>query len=83
MVTKDVLMTTGLKVPILKGVRVRAIRLYFKSYTRYSWVADEEQKKKVLGVFYGSFLVVLLKGAMDFLISLKGAIWIKFYKILV
>ena len=25
-------------------------------YTRYSWVADEEQKKKVLGVSNGSYL---------------------------
>ena len=28
----------------------------FKTYTRYSWTADEEQKKKVLGVSNGRFL---------------------------
>ena len=37
-----------------------------QTYTRYSWVADEEQKKKVLGVIYGSLWVILLKGAMTF-----------------
>ena len=28
----------------------------FKTYTRYSGVADEKQKKKVSGIFYGRFL---------------------------
>ena len=37
-----------------------------KTYTRYSWFADEEQKKTVIGVFYGSLWVILLKGAMTF-----------------
>ena len=31
-----------------------AMRSYFKTYTRYSWVADEKQKKKVSGLFFGS-----------------------------
>ena len=45
------------------------------TYTRYSWVADEEQKKKkILGITYGSLWVILLKGTMTFLISLKKAI---------
>ena len=39
------------------------------TYTRYSLVADEEQKKKV----YVSLWVILLKGAMAFLISSNGA----------
>ena len=25
------------------------------TYTRYSWVADEEQKKKVLSIYIGNF----------------------------
>ena len=35
-------------------------------YTRYSWDADEAQKKKVLGVYYNSFLrgSLLFKGAI-------------------
>ena len=44
---------------------------YFKTklwnYTRYSWVADKEQKKGLRCV----------KGAIAFLVSLKGAIWKK------
>ena len=35
----------------------KGLRCYYGSlqtYTRYSGVADEEKKKKVLGVFYGS-----------------------------
>ena len=39
----------------------------FETYTRYSWVAEKEQKK-VLGVFSGSFWAALLKGAIAFLI---------------
>ena len=53
------------------------------SKTRYSWVADEEQKKKVLGIIYGSLWVILLKGAMTFLISLKGAICKKVWETLI
>ena len=37
-----------------KGVTKRAMKSKFETYTRYSGVDDEEQKKKVLGVFYGS-----------------------------
>ena len=33
-----------------------------------------KSKKKVLGAFYGSLRLILLKGAMDFLVSLKGPI---------
>ena len=43
---------------------------YFEIYTRYSWVADKEQKK-VLGVLNGSFLSSLLEGGIVILISLK------------
>ena len=52
----------------------------FETHTRYSGVANEEQKKKVIGVTYGSLWVILLKGSMTFLISLKGAICKKFGK---
>ena len=34
-----------------------------------SWVADVEQKRKVLSVFCGSLWVIVLKGAIDFLAS--------------
>ena len=40
-----------------------------ETYTKCSRVADEEQKKDLR-----CFWVILLKGAMAFLISLKGAI---------
>ena len=53
-----------------------------QTFTRYSWVADEEQKKKVLGVICGSLWVILLKGAMTFLISLKGVICKKVWETL-
>ena len=53
------------------------------TYTRYSRVWDEKQKKKkLLGVVYGSFWVILLKGAMAFIISLKGAICKKVWETL-
>ena len=39
----------------------------FKTYTRYSWVADEEQKKDLRCV----------KVAIAFLNSLKGTTWKK------
>ena len=38
-----------------------------------SLVVDEEQKKKVLSVFYGSLWVIVLKGAIAFITSLRGA----------
>ena len=41
------------------------------------------QKKKVLGIIYGSLWVILLKGAMTFLISLKGAICKKVWETLI
>ena len=40
------------------------------------------KKKNVLGVFYGSLWVILLKGAMTFLISLKVAICKKVWETL-
>ena len=45
----------------------------FETYTRCSWVADEEKKKqkKVLGVFNGIFWVALF-GGIVFLMFLKG-----------
>ena len=56
------------------------------TYTRYSRVADEEQKK-VLGIFIGNFETYTrysrvadekkILGAIAFLNSLKGAIWKK------
>ena len=47
----------------------------FESYTRtrYSGVVDEEQKKSLVFFIVG-FSIVLLKAAMAFFISLKGAI---------
>ena len=50
--------------------------LTFQTYNRYSWVADEEQKK-VLGVLNGSFRAVLLDRVIAFFISLTGTIWKK------
>ena len=52
----------------------------FKTYTRYSWVADEEFKKKVLGVLNGCFWVVLLEEAIAFFNFCKGGTIKKFGK---
>ena len=41
-----------------------------------------KSKKKVLGIAYGSLLLILLKGAMAFLNSLKGAICKKVWETL-
>ena len=56
-----------------------------ETYTKYSWVADEEQKKKkVLCVFYRSLWVTyMLKGAIAFSNSLKVAICNKVWETLV
>ena len=45
----------------------------FETYTRYSEVEDEEQKK-FLGIFNGSFLRNLVGGGHSFLNFLKGAL---------
>ena len=45
-----------------------------KTYTRYSRVADKEQKKKVSGVLNYSFWTAFLEGAIAYLISLIEAI---------
>ena len=69
----------------MKSKKKKGLRCFYGSlqtYTRYSWVADEEQKKKVLGIIYGSLWVILLKGAMTFLIFLKGAICKKVWETL-
>ena len=44
---------------------------YFKTYTRYSGVDDDEQKK-VLGVFNGSFLSNLIEGSHRFFNFFQG-----------
>ena len=44
----------------------RGITLFFKSYNIYSGVADDMQKKKVLGVFTGSFQSSLVRGDHSF-----------------
>ena len=38
---------------ILKFLAI--LKLYFETYTRYSWIADVEQKKKVSGVLISNF----------------------------
>ena len=47
-----------------------------ETYTRYSGVVDEDQKK-VLGASNGSFLSNLVKGAIAFFNYFKEAIWKK------
>ena len=49
----------------------------FESYTRYSWVADQEQNKNVLGILSDSFLESLIGRGHGLLLLLKGAIWKK------
>ena len=33
----------------------------FETHAKYTWVADEEQKKKILGVLRGKLLVLILE----------------------
>ena len=49
----------------------------FETYTRYSWDADEEQKKGIKCFKCSFYLIVLFEETVAFLISLKGAIWKK------
>ena len=64
-----------------KGATGGGGRVVIKFYTRYSWVAVEEQKnKKVSGFFYYSFFLSSLVGrAKVFLVSLKEK-FVKKYK---
>ena len=41
-------------------------KFYFETYTRYSGVKDEKQKKKVESVFNGCFLRNLVGEAISF-----------------
>ena len=52
------------------------MRSYFETYTRYSGVVDEEQKKEknVLGAFNGNFSSNLVEGGHSFFNFFKGAI---------
>ena len=42
-----------------------------ETYTRYSWVADKEQKKNMLSVLNGSFLSSLVGGGKSLQKSFK------------
>ena len=48
------------------------MRSWFVTYTRYSGVVDEEQKKRSLGVFYDSFWVIFVQGCHSFYNFSKG-----------
>ena len=45
---------------ISKGAKLKYWVLNFETYTRYSWVADEEQKKKGLWCVKGAIAFLLL-----------------------
>ena len=54
-------------------VKERATRPYFETYTIYSGLDNEEQKK-ILSIFNCSFLRNLVGGGNSLFISLKGAL---------
>ena len=53
---------------------LRVLTSNFKTYVRYSWVADKKQKKKILSVLNGKLLSSFVGGALVFINSLKGKI---------
>ena len=61
----------GAKVDEKKGLR--CFNSNFETYTRYSWVANEEQKES-LKCFKCSFLSSLVGGSNSFFNFFKGAI---------